>query len=116
MRRHISTARSSGSSVANSDSDRYELRVDVLGRSIVIARFRVKSVRSFAYSYSESHACVLRPMHLSWSLQDLLAVTVPDVQVNPHQNQAGVQIVPGPTVTVFERLVERRYQPPPPMR
>ena len=47
---------------------------------------------------------------------DWLAVTVPDVQVNPHQSQIGVQIVPGLTVIVFERLVSRRYQPPPPMR
>ena len=56
------------------------------------------------------------PNALELELADLLAVTVPDVQVNPHQSQAGVQIVPGPTVTAFERLVLRRYQPPPPIR
>ena len=36
-----------------------------------------------------------------------LAVTLPDVHVNPYQSQAGVQTVPMPGVTSFESQVLR---------
>jgi hypothetical protein len=36
-----------------------------------------------------------------------LAVTIPDVQLNPHQTQDGVQLVFVPEVKGFERLATR---------
>ena len=46
----------SASLVADSESGRYELRVDVLVRNIVIARLRVEPVRRLANSYREPYS------------------------------------------------------------